>query len=256
MAVAVDSQEASAAGQRGTTSGTALTWSFNNVGGTLAVMAIVLTEQTASGGVAVTQVRYNGVDFTVAGTPFTWLSGSNLAILYYLLNPATGTNTASVTATGHTNFAVIAGMLTFTGAHASAPIGTTATGSGNGVTHATTSAITAATGGYIVGIGGQGSGGTMAPDSGWTESWEKVGSGLTGGDDGECVILAADGSALTPGFTWSSADAYGMFAAEILQAAGGGGGGPTLPWLPRVTNLQGDQGAIMIPSGFIPPSKV
>jgi hypothetical protein len=224
MAVAVDSQESAGAGHRGTTSGTALTWTFTNTAGTLAIMAIVVTETTASGGVAVTQVRYNGIDFTVAGTPASWGTNGDLAILYYLLNPATGANTASVTATGHGNFAVLAGMVTFTGAHASAPIGTTATGSGSGVTHATTSAITAASGGYIVGIGGQGSGSTMAPDSGWTESWEKVGTGNTGGDNAECVIQAATGAALTPGFTWTGSDSWGMFAAEILQAAAGGGG--------------------------------
>lgn len=221
MAVAVDSQESAGAGHRGTTSGTALTWSFTNTAGTLAVMAIIVTEVTAGGGVAVTQVRYNGIDFTSAGTAITWSSGSNLAILYYLLNPATGANTASVTATGHGSFAVIAGMVTFTGAHASAPIGTTASSTGSSA-HATTAAITAASGGYIVGTGGQGSGGAMAPDSGWTETWEKVGSGSTAGDDGECVIKAATGAALTPGFTWSASDNWGMFAAEILQAAAGG----------------------------------
>lgn len=54
--------------------------------------------------------------------------------------------------------------------------------------------------------------------------------------------------------TTASVTAFGLLATFRLPA--GGGGGPTLPWLPRITNLQGDQGAIMIPSGFIPPSKV
>jgi hypothetical protein len=234
MAVAVDSQESANAGHRGVTSGTALTWTFTNTAGTLLIVAIGVTETSGGGGVAVTAASYNGTAMTAIGTSVTWgATSSNLVTFYYLKSPATGANTVSVTGTGHGGFAIIAGAVSFTGSDATTPLGTAVTSTGSS-THATTAAITTASGNYIIGAGGQGSGNAMAPDAGQTETWEKVGSGSTAGDNGECVIQASTGSAITPGFTWTGSDSWGMIAVDIL-ASSGGGATVTYPMLERLT---------------------
>jgi hypothetical protein len=95
MALAIDSQEASATAHHSTSS--PLTWSFNNVAGTLLVIVAHVTDQGGSA-CALGTPTYAGVSMTQApSSSVTWNSADILAI-YYLLNPATGSNTVSIMA--------------------------------------------------------------------------------------------------------------------------------------------------------------
>lgn len=226
-AVTVDSRDA--APQRCTVTAVACAHSFTNTAGAAVCFGIVVTETTGSGGVAVTAATYNSISLTDIGVSQSWSTSSNLATIYCLVSPATGANSASVTATGHGSFAVLFGAVSFAGNETSSVanmIGLTGTGTGSG-THAVTGSIAAASTSFIFGAGGQGSGDTMAPDSGWTETFEKVGTAGTAGDNLEAVDKAGTGAGQAAGFTWSTSDNWGIVACEIKAAAAGGAATPT-----------------------------
>lgn len=216
MAIAVNSQEASNVGARGTSSGIATVWAFNNVAGTKLLLCLVVS---SNGAVAITSgPTYGGVAMTAIGSLVTWDSGQALTRWYYLDSPATGSNNFSVTATGSGGFALIGGGISFTGA--ATGIGTATSGAaGAANTTATAGNITTATGNYIVAGGGWGSGTGGTAGSGFTRTWLKNGSGITGGDNGLAEYKSSVGGATTPTFTWTGSDVWGIQAVEILAAA-------------------------------------
>jgi hypothetical protein len=217
MALTIDSQESGGTAHRGTTSGAALTWLFNNVAGDFLLVGVVLTCQTGLGPVAVSAgPTYNSVAMTlVPGSVQAWSTTDDKVQWYYLANPATGSNTVSVTGTGGNAFAILAGAISFKGA-ASTP-GTATLGTGTGTT-ATAGAITTASGNFIVADGGWGSGETGVQGTGFTRTFLLNGSGATAGDDILGEYQQSSGSSITPTYTFGVSDSWGISAVEIKVA--------------------------------------
>lgn len=70
----------------------------------------------------------------------------------------------------------------------------------------------------------------------------------------QCSSTKAGAVSLTMEWTGNtSGDAYAHILIPMLASAGGGG--PTLPWLPRHSTLQGPSGATWLPGGMTPPNK-
>lgn len=99
---------------------------------------------------------------------------------------------------------------------------------------------------------------TLAEGSGFTQQEDDtIGTGAPAHNHlhvAEQIVSAIGTYAYAPQYSAALVSSLGI--ATFKAAAASGGAGLTLPWLPHVTNLQGEKGAIMIPSGFVPPSKV
>lgn len=85
--------------QHGVNAGTD-SWSFTNNSGNLLVLGIGIS--ILAGTDLVTAVTYNGVAMTRIGYKGNANGGGIAGYLYYLLAPATGSNTIAITATGAT----------------------------------------------------------------------------------------------------------------------------------------------------------
>lgn len=217
-ACAVDSQEASNAGSRGTTSGVAATWNFNNVAGTKMLCNFIPSSSTG-GSSAITAASYNSAALTAVGSLVTWDGGNSATRIYYLDSPATGTHTLSVTATGSGTFSIIGGCITFTGLNTG--VGTATSGTQAGGTSASATAITTASGNCIYAGGGWGSGTGGTAGTGFTRTWLKNGSGSTGGDNGIGEYKISTGGATTPVINWTGSDVGGIQAVELIASGGG-----------------------------------
>ena len=220
MALAIDSQETSSTAHRATSS--PLTWSFTNTAGNLLVVGVVAT---GTGTSAITGVTYNGVSMT-GGPTISWETNASVVQLFYLATPATGAHTVSVSGTG-TSLALLAGAISFSGADTSTPFGSSATAKNDTTftNHAQAGNITGASGNYVFGVGGYGSGQAATADQ--TESFHLVGTNNTGGDNILGGYALSSGSAINFGFTWSSSDFMGVAAVEVKAASGGSNGSVT-----------------------------
>jgi len=94
MSLAIDSQEPSGTAHNSITS--PLGWVFDNTHGTLLLAGVVINGSGASTA-TINSVSYGGTALTaVPGTPITYGNSQTELALYYLENPATGSNTLSV----------------------------------------------------------------------------------------------------------------------------------------------------------------
>lgn len=119
MAIALDT----AGGTISAGVGTNPTWSFNNVAGSFLVVGFAVNKNTD----VVTGVTYNGVAMSLALSFASPTSNNEYSYLYYLVNPATGTNTISITVS--TSSTVHAGFASYTGVDLTSPIDGTDTAS-------------------------------------------------------------------------------------------------------------------------------
>lgn len=126
---------------------TSSSYSFNNVGGDLLIVAGL----GHNAGESITGITYNGDALTKAVDS---QQGNVQAYIWYLINPATGSNTVSVSATGlEYTF-----CQSLTGADLSDPIGDTDFTQGNGAT-SWEDTVTSVTGGsYAISAGRDGNG--------------------------------------------------------------------------------------------------
>lgn len=216
-AVTVGSTEASNAGHRVSGTGVQLTWSFNNVAGTYLVCHFEATGTSGSSAISVAPT-YNGVTMTQIGT-VSWDTNRALHRIYGLVAPATGSNAVAITATGGGTFATLGGCDSFLGVDQTTPAGTATTGTGTTGTTATAGAITAAATSYISASGGWGSGAGGAAGGSFTLSFKLNGSGSTSGDDILGEYIAGTGGSITPTFTWTNSDLWGIVAVEIKASA-------------------------------------
>lgn len=223
-AIAVDSQEASGAGHRSIVS--PLSWTFTNTAGTKLVCGFVATCSGANVA-SISTPTYGGTLMTNVSSQFRFSSTPNVDItaMYYLDNPATGANTVSVTWGGTSSPAALGGCISFTGTNTG--VGTATTGSGTSGTTATAGAITTASGNYIFAEGGWGSGTGGTAGAGFTRTYLINGSGVTAGDNNLGEYQSSAGSAITPTFTWTGSDNWGIIAVEITAASGGAGVAPS-----------------------------
>lgn len=230
MALAIDSFETghsiSAGGHRAAGTLT-LTYSFTNTAGNLLVVGVVATENNTGTPVpAISSVTYNSVTMH-ALTPVSWATNNNSTLnIFYLGSPtdvvATGANNIVITCTGDSasNFAVLAGAMSFSGAADTLSGAVSATDGGATGTHAQAGSLTTASGNYIFAVGGWGSG-VAATSVDQTAAFGLAGSGNSGGDDICGCYALSSGAAINMGFSWATADNWGIMAVPVTAAATG-----------------------------------
>src|SRR4051812_48768267 len=105
------------------TNAAAVSWSHTVGTGTNNVLIVGLAmEDTSTASLAVNSITYNGVAMTLvpSSTATDGTSTFNRTVLYYLINPAAGAHTVSITFGGAVN-GVDAGSISLNGAAQSAP---------------------------------------------------------------------------------------------------------------------------------------
>lgn len=221
MALAVDSEESTNTGHNAATGGTAstLTWSFTNTAGNLLIVAATVNQVGGSNAPSFGTVSYNGVAMTqIPSAVFTDTANHYISALYYLANPATGSNTVSVTGNPNgspTYLDVIAGAISFSGASTSAP-GNPVTNNGSGTSASAT--LTGTTNGdIIVALCTNGTGVTSMTSPN-TKSWLKNVGGADASDNAGLGRDATSGGSITPTFVTSN-DIWSVVAAEISPPA-------------------------------------
>lgn len=225
MALAVDSQESSNAGHNATNPATTLSWSFNNVAGTILVVGANAESTGTGSSAAITGVTYNSVALTKAGSQgWAGTGPSSEVSIWYLLNPATGSNTVSVSASfaNTTVTDIIGGAISFTGNATSTPFGTAAgakldTGAGSTSPSVTVNSTTANN--YVLAMMGTGTGYSSTSN---TLTWSLNVSTNMAGDNSAMTYQLVSGSSTTMTDTVTQ-DWWGIVAAE-LKAAGTAGG--------------------------------
>jgi hypothetical protein len=215
-AVAVDSQESASTAHHSNTS--PLTWTFNNVAGTVMFIGVVVTDGTGST-TTLGAVSYNSVAATQVGSSLvTWDGTASRAAIYRLLSPATGNNTVSVaaTSTGGGGLDIIAGAISFTGNDTTTPAGTAVTATGNNGT-ATVNVTSTTNGNYVISVVGTGTSVTSATSPTLLSAKLNV-SGGTAGDNLGLGDQATSGGTVAAKFAVSS-DLWGISAVEVKAAA-------------------------------------
>lgn len=111
MAIALDAHTAAGVSTTGNPIATPQTFSHTTGSGSNRLLVVTIAMRGGAGGV-ITGVTYNGVSMTQVTTEA--LTGSAHATIYYLVNPASGSNTVSVahSMTGSTHLVVSATSLT------------------------------------------------------------------------------------------------------------------------------------------------
>ena len=166
MALAVDAvTEASGSGAG------PFTWSHTCSGSNRILMVGVSYYDS---GDTISALTYNSVSMTVVPSS-TVSNGQYTSTLYYLVAPATGSNTVSVTFTGGV-FDFKAGSISYTGGDQSAPLGTAATATGSSTTPSVT--VTSAAGEIVMDNLTIAHSGTLTVDGSQTQRWN--GTGGTG----------------------------------------------------------------------------
>lgn len=212
MALAVDSEMASQVGASGTTS-TTLTYSFTNTAGTYLIVGAATCADAANP--TVSGITYGGTAMTKIDNQ---VYGSSVDVaLFKLASPATGANNVVVTVT--TTAAIMSGATSFTGEHATTPVGTAAKASGTSTTPSVD--VTSTTSGNIVvDVAASGSA-FSATGAGQTLGWVININNLASGNNGQGSREPGNGGTVTMSETCGS-DSWGIVAVEV-KAAGGGG---------------------------------
>lgn len=213
-AITIDSTEASGAGHRCSTTNCTLSWTFTNTAGNFLICSFVATE--SSGVITMNTPTYNGSNMTLAGSQLGWDTNTSKTAIYYMTSPPTGGNTVSMsTSGGGGTFAVLGGCMSFGGVDTSSPIGTPTTGTNSSGTTATAGSITAAATSYIFAGGGWGSGTGGTAGGSFTRTFLTNGSGNTAGDNILGEYIVGTGGSISPTFTWTGSDHWGIQAVEI-----------------------------------------
>ena len=140
MAIALDADTAKVASG----GGSPVTWTHTCTGSSLVLLVSVTYRGS---GLSVSAVTYNGVGLTRIATDGP-TSPAIQGDLWYLVNPATGANTVSVTFAGGTPTRVVAHSISFTGVDQATPIGTAAHANGSSTTPSAT--VSSAAGELVV----------------------------------------------------------------------------------------------------------
>jgi hypothetical protein len=223
MAIAQD-----AVSKNRTTSSTAtLTWSHVCTGSDLTLIVFACWGDSAGSSPTVSALTYNAVSLTFGARAQQSFGGDNYSTVeaWYLDDPATGSNTVSITLSETADSAWLAGYaVSYTGSQGVGSTFGTATGFGDNpsttfTTDESTSKIAAAVDGYQNGVTWTEGTGTSLLDS-YTSgkaSW-------SGEED-------ASGGSDTVDVTMSAFAHYGMVAIEVKEAAAGGDSIPYLSGL-------------------------
>ena len=224
MTLSIDSQESSNVGHNSVSS--PLTWTFDNAAGNLLIVGVTINTTAATSGPTISAVTYNGVAMTLV--PSSSISSSygttayNVVALYRLLNPATGSNTVSVSfaaGTGSPSYLdCIAGAISFSGAGTPGNAHTADDVTGSSGT-ATVSVTGTTSGSDVVSLVSTGTGVSSAT-SPTTLSWLLNVSVTDAGDDAAFGQQTTSGGTITPAYVLSGSDVWTISAIEVFAASG------------------------------------
>lgn len=222
MTLAVDSEMASNVGfGAGGSPASPQTFSFTNTAGTLLVLVVGIGAGGAST-VTLGAVSYNDVPMTQLlekSTAAGGVDGGKIA-LYYLLSPATGSNTVSFAySVVGTAPDVWAGAISFTGNDGSTPMVQSSSSASAGTPGTTATATLNSVASGNITVCGAGAGSSMSAQT-KTLSWAKNQSDADALGNGRCSRSTSTGT-VTHDFTISGSDSWATVIAEIAAAAGG-----------------------------------
>ena len=196
------------AGQTGATS--PFTWSHTCTGSDRVLLVGVVLSPTGSDAAINTTVTYNGVAMTsVAGEVHTNAGTAGYAELFYLVAPATGANTVSVTIVGAGTEGLECGSVSFTGVDQATATGNSASAS---------VAVASAVGNMVVDVVGCGQ---ALGAHNQTSRWLLNRSGASGAGNGGQAT--ADGAASVTMTRTVTADFWAIIAADLAAAPVVGG---------------------------------
>lgn len=190
------------------------------------VMLVTTKTLTASGSISVSSITYNGVALTfIQGHSREYTTNRYLRIEnWYLIAPATGSNTLAVTYSGNARADEIT-VTTLNGGHQTTPVGVVNAADGDSTNPSVT--LTTGTNNSWVMFGAHGRGGDLDPST--------PGTGLTELTDGDTGASTSDDIAFTDGYETTTtagsvtvdstftggSDQWVAAAVEIKEAASG-----------------------------------
>jgi hypothetical protein len=197
-----------------------LSWSHTTAGsnrlltvGVVVGLAGDLTQYAVS-------VTYNGVAMTSSGRVFVNGNDTNgFGVLFYLLNPAAGTNTVQVTLSGSNVDDIEAGSVSFTGVDQTIGVQNKSTNTGNGTSASTT--VTSTAGNMVVDV--LASANSIAT-SGQTLRWKNNQTPNNGGGNG-AQSTAAGASAVSMNYAITT-DHWAIIGMDVVAATAPIGGLP------------------------------
>ncbi|HEY6334233.1 MAG TPA: hypothetical protein VI756_33270 [Blastocatellia bacterium] len=210
--IALDNTSNSGADQSNVTS---IGWTHDNVAGNCIVVGIVSDSQSSTAP-AVTAVTYNGISLTeVPSTSQADTSGTTRCrvSIWYLLAPATGSNSIVVTVAPSITQHVKAWAASLTGVNQTTPIDNSGAGEGSHVLSSVTFSLSSAAD-WIFDVIGSTDPASLSPNAGQTSEWLQTGSKADGG--GSLAESVSSGS-VTVG--WSTSGATTAYAAVAFAPA-------------------------------------
>lgn len=186
MAVAVDAVSSAAGG-----SASNFSWAHTCSGSDRLLMLGIAWYDSID---TISSVTYNSVAMTAVPSSSKSI-GQYTVVLYYLTNPASGSNTVAVTFSGGV-FDFGGGAISFTGADQTTPLGTAATASGTSTTPSV--AVTSASGEIVLDTLIITHSGTLTVDGSQTQRWNSTGSGYTK------YAGSTEGGAASTTMSWSN----------------------------------------------------
>jgi hypothetical protein len=213
-----------AVASKAATNGASTTWTHTTGTGTDRILIVGLaTEDTSTSVLNVSTITYGGVAMTAVANS-TATAGSSTydrAQLFYLLNPASGTNTISVTWGGAVN-GISAGSISLAGVAQSAPSTAAINSATSGNTISANIAVATA-GSWLVSVANSGaSNATLTPGSTQTKRW---GLGQSNSGGAGSTATPATGTVST---TWT-ASSSSQLALSVVALAPSGGTSVTAP---------------------------
>ncbi len=214
-----------AVASKAATNGASTTWTHTTGSGTDRILIVGLaTEDTSTSVLNVSAITYGGVALTAVpnSTATAGSSTYDRTQLFYLLNPASGTNTIAVTWGGAVN-GISAGSISLAGAAQSAPTLTAINSATSGNTISASLNVNTA-GSWLVSVANSGaSNATLTPGSSQTKRWG-LGQSSSGGA-GSTAAPSATGAVST---FWT-ASSSSQLALSVVAIAPSGGTTVTAP---------------------------
>jgi hypothetical protein len=223
MAVTFDAVGPSSAGTSAT--GTSLTWSHTCTGSNRLLVVGVAVGTTSSDASFVTTATYNGVAMTSASKVHSNNQTNGYIQMFYLVNPATGSNTVAIT--NNVSCDLAGGSVSFTGADQSTPLGTPVTNFGDGTSGSVS--VPTNVGDMVIDATCNGSG-FSSGGSTQTNRWLINDNSNSAAGNGASSTAAGVAGSVSMGYTGFSSDWWGLIGINIKQVTAPPAGA-TVAWL-------------------------
>lgn len=216
MALVIDSEMPSNVGLNDLADGSTFTFAFNNVAGTLLIVAIDVTD--SDGDMTASGVTYNGTPMTKFNEKLSLGTAKGHLSFWYLASPSTGSQNVIITTAGTAtaNGQIIAGAISFTGAHAT-PLANNTSKASTGNTTDNMDVLSTTAGNIAICLM---TGGDNVTATSQTRSWLKNVDTNTAANNA-VMQRAAAGGTINFSVTINSADAITFLAAEVQAATSG-----------------------------------